>query len=74
MNQKIGPNEDFKQATHYFKRRFQRLNRSDIKEIYPHFTNATDTNLLRHIMGSVTGTDQIYFFKNFFKKKIISIF
>ncbi|KAF0507847.1 guanine nucleotide binding protein, alpha subunit [Gigaspora margarita] len=49
-----GPNDDFKTATHYFKRRFQRLNRSDKKEIYPHFTNATDTNLLRHIMGSVT--------------------
>jgi len=49
-----GPNDDFKQTTHYFKRRFQRLNRSDSKEIYPHFTDATDTNLLRHIMGSVT--------------------
>ncbi|CAB4397387.1 unnamed protein product [Rhizophagus irregularis] len=49
-----GLNGDFKQTTYYFKRRFQRLNRSDIKEIYPHFTNATDTNLLRHIMGSIT--------------------
>ncbi|CAG8529675.1 16903_t:CDS:10 [Funneliformis mosseae] len=49
-----GPDEDFKQVTHYFKRKFQRLNRSVIKEIYPHFTNATDTNLLRHIMRSVT--------------------
>ncbi|CAG8454492.1 1661_t:CDS:2 [Dentiscutata heterogama] len=50
-----GPSDDFKSTSHYFKRRFQRLNRSDSKEIYPHFTNATDTNLLRHIMGSVTG-------------------
>ncbi|RIA93916.1 guanine nucleotide binding protein, alpha subunit [Glomus cerebriforme] len=49
-----GQNEDFKQTSYYFKRRFQRLNRSDSKEIYPHFTNATDTNLLRHIMGSIT--------------------
>ncbi|CAG8549819.1 2371_t:CDS:2 [Acaulospora morrowiae] len=49
-----GPNGDFKHTTHYFKRRFQRLNRSTTKEIYPHFTDATDTNLLRHIMSSVT--------------------
>ncbi|CAG8585517.1 1651_t:CDS:2 [Paraglomus occultum] len=49
-----GSSDDFKQASHYFKRRFQRLNRSTQKEIYPHFTNATDTDLLRHIMGSVT--------------------
>ncbi|GES81333.1 guanine nucleotide binding protein, alpha subunit [Rhizophagus clarus] len=49
-----GQNGDFKDTSYYFKRRFQRLNRSSIKEIYPHFTNATDTNLLRHIMGSVT--------------------
>ncbi|CAG8482217.1 7851_t:CDS:1 [Ambispora leptoticha] len=49
-----GPNNDFKQTSHYFKKRFQRLNRSDLKEVYPHFTDATDTNLLRHIMGSVT--------------------
>jgi len=49
-----GPNTDFKQTTHYFKRRFQRLNRSKLREIYSHFTDATDTDLLRHIMGSVT--------------------
>jgi guanine nucleotide-binding protein subunit alpha len=49
-----GPNEDFKQTSSYFKRRFQRLNRSDKKEIYPHMTDATDTNLLRHVMTSVS--------------------
>ncbi|CAJ0643303.1 10691_t:CDS:2, partial [Entrophospora sp. SA101] len=50
----LGDNQNFKQTTHFFKKKFQRLNRSQKKEIYPHFTDATDTNLLRHIMGSVT--------------------
>ncbi|CAJ0881551.1 15881_t:CDS:10 [Entrophospora sp. SA101] len=50
----LDDNQNFKQTTHFFKKKFQRLNRSEKKEIYPHFTDATDTNLLRHIMGSVT--------------------
>ncbi|RHZ59659.1 hypothetical protein Glove_362g28 [Diversispora epigaea] len=49
-----GSNGNFKQSSQYFKKRFQRLNRSENKEVYSHFTDATDTNLLRHIMGSVT--------------------
>ena len=30
-----------------------RLNRSEHKEVYIHYTDATDTNLLRNIMDSV---------------------
>ncbi|RUS16043.1 hypothetical protein BC937DRAFT_91667 [Endogone sp. FLAS-F59071] len=47
---KEGPDDDFNQTKAYFRRRFIRLNRSEKKEVYPHFTDATDTNLLRHVM------------------------
>ncbi|KAK3365828.1 guanine nucleotide binding protein, alpha subunit [Lasiosphaeria ovina] len=48
-----GPPGDFKQASKYFMDKFRALNRNPEKEIYGHFTNATDTNLLKITMGSV---------------------
>ncbi|KAI9760116.1 MAG: G-Protein alpha subunit [Candelina submexicana] len=44
---------DWKQASRYFADKFKGLNRNPQKEIYPHFTNATDTNLLKITMSSV---------------------
>lgn len=49
-----GDDQDFNAARTYFKNRFVRLNRSPSKEIYPSFTNATDTSLLKIVMASVT--------------------
>ncbi|KAF9967958.1 hypothetical protein BGZ70_007496 [Mortierella alpina] len=48
-----GPDGDVAEATEFFRKRFTRLNRSEHKEVYVHYTDATDTNLLRHIMASV---------------------
>lgn len=48
-----GPADDWKQASKYFMDKFRALNRNPEKEIYGHFTNATDTNLLKITMGSV---------------------
>jgi guanine nucleotide-binding protein subunit alpha len=45
-----GDDQDFNAARNYFKHRFCRLNRSQTKEIYPSFTNATDTGLLKIVM------------------------
>lgn len=49
----IGPSDDPKQVSKYFMDKFRALNRNPDKEIYGHFTNATDTNLLKITMGSV---------------------
>ncbi|KAI1438508.1 G protein alpha subunit [Xylaria sp. CBS 124048] len=48
-----GPANDSKQASKYFMDKFKALNRNPEKEIYGHFTNATDTNLLKITMTSV---------------------
>ncbi|CCX07719.1 guanine nucleotide binding protein, alpha subunit [Pyronema domesticum] len=48
-----GDPTDFKQASGFFQENFKRLNRSPQKDIYVHFTNATDTNLLKKTMASV---------------------
>ncbi|KEZ38821.1 hypothetical protein SAPIO_CDS10864 [Scedosporium apiospermum] len=48
-----GPKDDWKAASKYFLEKFRALNRNSEKEIYGHFTNATDTNLLKITMGSV---------------------
>ncbi|KAK2755330.1 g protein alpha subunit [Colletotrichum kahawae] len=48
-----GPADDWKAASKYFLDKFRALNRNTEKEIYGHFTNATDTNLLKITMGSV---------------------
>jgi guanine nucleotide-binding protein subunit alpha len=43
----------YKQASEFFQDSFKRLNRNPSKDIYIHFTNATDTNLLKITMASV---------------------
>ncbi|KAF4981288.1 hypothetical protein FZEAL_2865 [Fusarium zealandicum] len=48
-----GPKDDYKAASKYFLDKFKALNRNTDKEIYGHFTNATDTNLLKITMASV---------------------
>jgi len=48
-----GPEDDYKSASKYFLDKFKALSRNPEKEIYGHFTNATDTNLLKITMGSV---------------------
>ncbi|KNZ51473.1 guanine nucleotide binding (G protein), alpha [Puccinia sorghi] len=49
-----GEDTDYEAARSYFKDRFVRLNRSTKKEIYTHYTCATDTSLMRVVMASVT--------------------
>ena len=48
-----GPPGDYKTASKYFFDKFKALNRNPEKEIYGHFTNATDSNLLKITMDSV---------------------
>jgi guanine nucleotide-binding protein subunit alpha len=48
-----GDPRDADAAAKYFMDKFRQLNRNPQKEIYGHFTNATDTNLLKITMTSV---------------------
>ena len=49
----VGDSSDVKTACKFFEDKFRGLNRNPSKEIYAHFTNATDTNLLKLTMTSV---------------------
>ena len=51
-----GAKNDFDAAAQYFASKFRSLNRTEDREIYVHFTNATDTNLLKLTMQSVQDT------------------
>lgn len=51
-----GSPTDFEAAKLFFRDKFLALNRSQTKEVYPSFTNATDTGLLKVVMTSVTDT------------------
>jgi guanine nucleotide-binding protein subunit alpha len=46
--------ENYDTAKNYFKKRFQRLNHKPDKRVYVHFTDATDTSLLQHVMMAVS--------------------
>jgi len=48
-----GKDGDEEAAKQYFANRFKALDRNDSREIYVHFTNATDTNLLQKTMQDV---------------------
>jgi guanine nucleotide-binding protein subunit alpha len=48
-----GQEGDVTQASNYFRKRFESLNRNAQKTVYTHFTYATDTGHIRHIMNSV---------------------
>ncbi|KAI9273028.1 guanine nucleotide binding protein, alpha subunit [Phascolomyces articulosus] len=49
-----GSESDFEQARAYFKKRFQRLNQNCDKRVYTYYTDATDTDLLQHVMTAVS--------------------
>lgn len=51
-----GAANDYKAAGEYFAKKFRSLNRTEDRELYVHFTNATDTNLLKLTMQSVQDT------------------
>ncbi|KAF9913882.1 guanine nucleotide-binding protein subunit alpha [Lobosporangium transversale] len=46
--------DDFDQASQYILNRFVSLNLSDTKQIYTHFTCATDTTQIRFVMAAVS--------------------
>ena len=48
-----GKEGDAQAAQEYFANRFRAINRTASREIYVHFTNATDTTLLKATMQSV---------------------
>jgi guanine nucleotide-binding protein subunit alpha, other len=48
-----GAKGDAEAAKEYFAQKFRAINRTAGREIYVHFTNATDTNLLKATMQSV---------------------
>ena len=48
-----GDDADFDAAAKYFAERFRGINRIPGREIYIHYTNATDTTLLKATMESV---------------------
>jgi hypothetical protein len=50
----IGPPTDFNQAKDFFRHRFTKLNSNPNKQVYVHYTVATDTKLLAHVMESVS--------------------
>lgn len=45
---------DYRASCLFFRQKFLKLNRNHQKTIYTHFTNATDTTLLKSVMISVT--------------------
>ena len=51
-----GRDGDEEAAATYFANKFRSLNRTEDREIYVHYTNATDTNLLKITMESVQDT------------------
>lgn len=51
-----GADADYNAASNYFANKFRGLNRTEGREIYVHYTNATDTNLLDKTMKSVQDT------------------
>ncbi|KAI4198576.1 MAG: hypothetical protein LQ346_002729 [Caloplaca aetnensis] len=51
-----GAVDDYNAASQYFANKFRALNKTEDREIYVHFTNATDTNLLKITMQSVQDT------------------
>ena len=51
-----GADTDVTAGGEYFAKKFRGLNRTADREIYVHYTNATDTNLLKITMQSVQDT------------------
>lgn len=51
-----GGENEVEAGKEYFAKKFKALNRTADREIYVHFTNATDTNLLKITMQAVQDT------------------
>lgn len=51
-----GDDNNLDETKAYFRIRFERLNKDPAKIVYTHFTDATDTKLLRHVMNAVNDT------------------
>lgn len=51
-----GAVDDYNAASQHFADKFRALNKTEDREVYVHFTNATDTNLLKITMQSVQDT------------------
>ncbi|BFZ61559.1 hypothetical protein YB2330_002631 [Saitoella coloradoensis] len=49
-----GDQTDYSVASKFFQKKFVGVNRNPAKDIYSHWTNATDTNLLRNVFISVS--------------------
>ncbi|KAG0173798.1 hypothetical protein DFQ28_008122 [Apophysomyces sp. BC1034] len=49
-----GSDDNFEETRSYFRKRFERLNHSSEKQVYTHYTDATDTTLLQHVMVAVS--------------------
>jgi guanine nucleotide-binding protein G(i) subunit alpha len=47
---------DYAAACDYILNRFVSLNQHDTKQVYTHFTCATDTTQIRFVMAAVNGT------------------
>jgi guanine nucleotide-binding protein G(i) subunit alpha len=47
--------DDYDAACDYILNRFVSLNQSEVKQIYTHFTCATDTTQIRFVMAAVNG-------------------
>eukprot|EP00002_Diphylleia_rotans_P036019 TRINITY_DN78_c0_g2_i1.p1 TRINITY_DN78_c0_g2~~TRINITY_DN78_c0_g2_i1.p1 ORF type:complete len:352 (-),score=94.44 TRINITY_DN78_c0_g2_i1:483-1538(-) len=44
---------DYDKATEFIKQRFEELNKTDTKQVYTHFTCATDTNNIKFVFNAV---------------------
>jgi guanine nucleotide-binding protein subunit alpha len=63
-----GEPTDFKAASKYFADRFCNVNRNSYRDIYTHYTNATDTELLN---ATMTKVQNIIVQKNFRSLRIL---
>ena len=44
---------DYDKACSFFEKKFVGLNQSDVKQVYPHLTCATDTQQIKFVMAAV---------------------
>lgn len=51
-----GDDNNLDETKAFFRIRFERLNKDPGKIVYTHYTDATDTKLLRHVMNAVNDT------------------
>eukprot|EP01137_Pigoraptor_chileana_P032335 Opistho-2@21552 len=49
-----GPTADVEAAKDFIKKKFEEMNRSNQKQIYTHFTCATDTNNIKFVFAAIT--------------------